>query len=562
MAILNWTGNPLVDTGLAVMIARAGKEKIEDFTADDFNNVVSDGIWLAKANRQLKAFAMVVGINSPLTNPSLNSSLRKKNGGKLDPRDDEGLKQYCKLLIELKESALKDLKEESALKGKSGKFLCESCGERPATEVLSKYKKRIGRDWFPLAGSIGSDAQTLPAASRTARICSQCLLSIQFLPLGSIIVGGKIACFQYTYMELTQLFVKKIYKETINNLQLLKSGDKLPAIGQGKGTKIALIELIDTMYELQSNKRIYELPQFTSLNIWLFSNSGQEPDSDLIEIPNDALTFLWNAAMLRREEIEKLVMKESKKIDFQLLECIKRKSEYAGFYPQKETKPASKELFELYHTKVLGNSSSKLKIAEWLAYQIKTKLSTGNKNDNKLLSKLIKEAAYKDKELLAKIKGIFAELAEEGLFSLEDYSLLFPRETETKQIRIKNDGFKWIWFYLNHENINDKKPEGGDNLFTHPLIKAFAKDTFDYYQKEKGMKYIEKKILDAFKKGEITTSDLQRWFINLAKIKEGYTNEKWDDLCRDDNGNNMTNEVRFQFRLEMANLYRLAGGGK
>lgn len=551
--LFTWTGNPWVDAGLAVIVAKSGKEKIEDFTDKDFETIVSDGAWLAKANRQLNAFTMVVGINSPLTNTSLNPSLKKKNRGKLNS-DDKGIKQYCELIKELKESVLKNT---------GGKFMCESCGERPVTHVLFKHEKKIGRDWFPLAGSIGSDAQALPAASRTARICSLCLLSVQFLPLGAIIVGGKIGCFQSTYMELTQLLVGEIFNETVNKLGLLKHGEKLSAVGQGKGSKETLIMVIKIMAELQRNKRILELPQHTSLNIWLFSNSGQEPDCEVIEIPNETLTFLWDAAKNYRQEIETFLRNEPKRIDFQLLECIKRRSEYYGFYPYKNSKPASKGLFGLYQTKVLGNSASSLKLAEWLASEIKARLSAGNKNDNKLLGNLLKENAYgsKDKTVLSKLKGILAQFAEEGLLTLEDYTMLFPRERGVKQILVKKEAFKWIWFYLNHEDINNTKPEGGDKLFTHSLIKTFARDTFDFYQKERGIKFIKRNILEAFKKGEVVTYDLQRWFVNLAEIKDGYTNEAWDDLCRDENGNNVTYEVKFQFRLEMANLYRLAVAG-
>ncbi len=150
------------------------------------------------------------------------------------------------------------------------------------------------------------------------------------------------------------------------------------------------------------------------------------------------------------------------------------------------------------------------------------------------------------------------QLAEDGLFTLEEYTTLFPREEECHHLSLRKDAYRWIWFYLNHEDLNEVNPEGGDELFTHPLIKTFAKDTFDYYQKEKGLKFIKKNILEAFKKGDISTADLQRWFIDLGEIKEGYTNETWDALCRDENGNNLTYEVRFQFRLEMANLYRMA----
>lgn len=551
MPIFSWTGNPWVDTGIAVIVAKSKKDKIEDLTNADFDKVVSDGTWLAKTNRQLNAFTMVVGINSPLTNTSLNPSMRKENRGRLNPVDDPGFKQYCELIKDLKESVQKNTGDM---------FMCESCGERPATNVLAKYAKEIGRDWFPLAGSIGSDAQILPAASRPVRICSLCLLSVQFLPLGAIIVGGKIACFQSTHMELAQLFVEETFNETVNRLQLLKTGEKLSAAGQGKGSKESLIMLIKIMGELQRNKRMLELPSQASLNIWLFSNSGQEPDCEVFEIPNEALIFLWDAARKYRQELEAVLRCEPKRIDFQLLECIKRRSDYYGFYPYKGTKPASKGLFELYHTRILLTSISALRLAEWLASQIRLRLSAGDKNDKKLLTKLIKGNAYgnKDKTVLSNLKRLIAQFIEDGLLTLEEYTFLFPREERQHPLSVRKGAFKWIWFYLNHEELSSAKPEGGDSMFTHPLVKIFAQDTFEYYKKEKGIRFIKRNILEAFKKGDVATSDLQRWFINLAEIKKGYTNEAWDDLCRDDNGNNITYEVRFQFRLEITNLYRLA----
>ncbi len=95
-------------------------------------------------------------------------------------------------------------------------------------------------------------------------------------------------------------------------------------------------------------------------------------------------------------------------------------------------------------------------------------------------------------------------------------------------------------------------------MFTNPKIKQFARDVFDHYSEWHGLGRVKRDILDAFRHGNITTGDLQRWFCNLAETKEGYTNEDWDDLCRDEDGNNVTAELRFQFRLEIANLYRHA----
>ena len=95
-------------------------------------------------------------------------------------------------------------------------------------------------------------------------------------------------------------------------------------------------------------------------------------------------------------------------------------------------------------------------------------------------------------------------------------------------------------------------------MFTNPKIKKFARDVFDDYVQRRGLARVRRDILDRFRRNEITTADLQRWFCNLAETRDGYTNEDWDNLCLDEDGNNVTAEVRFQFRLELANLYRRA----
>lgn len=102
-------------------------------------------------------------------------------------------------------------------------------------------------------------------------------------------------------------------------------------------------------------------------------------------------------------------------------------------------------------------------------------------------------------------------------------------------------------------------------MFTNPKIKSFARDVFDYYlekqggkDRRRGLEWIKKNILEKFKRQEITTGTLRRWFCLLAEIKPEYQNEDWDALCRDDSGREMTGELRFQFRLEIANLYREA----
>jgi len=80
MPLFNWTGNPWVDTGLAVMIARAKELKlpiktINDLTPDIIERVCKSKIndsgkeysWLTDINRRLNCYTMIFTKNGPLT---------------------------------------------------------------------------------------------------------------------------------------------------------------------------------------------------------------------------------------------------------------------------------------------------------------------------------------------------------------------------------------------------------------------------------------------------------------------------------------------------------------
>ncbi len=329
-----FTGNPFVDTGIYTMQAHASKlrgdEPVDELTPEVLMEVMNDkdgyGRWLAKANRQLNSFFMVC-TNSALVNSSSNkqlysSSKDKRQLGILNEKD-EGWKDYLR--------TLKRLHEELVGEADADAPMCESCGERPATKVLS----RVGRDFFPLAGSLGNDAQALPAGSRAPRVCPLCLIAIQWLPLGGIIFSGKLACFQFTESKLSQYFVEDTYRETSSRLETAKVTDKVLAYGSGEGATPAAQILIDKMAKLQEDIHQHELSPDVTLNIWAFSNSGASPDCEVIEINNPALQFLWEAAHHHKREISDLLNRErDTKSTFHLLMTIERRDAYSGFYPR------------------------------------------------------------------------------------------------------------------------------------------------------------------------------------------------------------------------------------
>lgn len=721
----SWTGNPFVDTGLCVIIARAkemGKsiESILDLTTSIIKEVAGDGSWLAKINARLNSYTMVFGTNGPLKQPATNPiSQLNSHKNKIEEAKQELKKIEQDIKYKIQEQSLEEIlkkkeklqkviedlhKKENKLqkaidnllaklkekeKKAAGNFdrgieeykivintlieaiesnkysvdvCCECCGFYRATSSLKVASQQIrevgnrrddkkmanrpdfeiGRDWFPLIGSF-NDAQALPAASRSANICALCLLAVQFLPLGVLLLNGKLACFQTNDVMLGktpifQFIIEDIYEELSKRLELSK--EKVPILGTKEGTKSAALVLIKKLEDLQKYRKGLKLPDYISLNMWLFTNSGTSPDCEIVEIPNKALSFLWDASRLYTDEIKMFIRKEGKDPKDQLLTAIQQEREYWNLFPKyikskavfkitenslkqlkkdklpdevlrlleglkgqtfeeekdvlailkqmegnneqitkhnslviKRTKSnrgdiceiASRELFELYNKQVLKVSDTKLKIAEWVAEKIKIKLN--NKKEEATLIE-IKRSLCDNKKIVnyySKVKSYLIEFAESGFFKLDEYNLLFPSQIRPLKVEF-NKGLRLIWFYLNYNTTDTQRIsiDGELQMGTQPKIKQFANDVFEYFTviNKWDVDKFKKRILDRFRRNEILTWDIKRWFLNLAEIKTGYTNEDWDDLCRDDNGNNKTGEVIFQLRLELANLYRLASEQK
>jgi len=593
------TGNPFVDTGIFAMQAHAsklhGNKQIDALTPALLTEVLGGGEafgrWLAKANRHLNSFFMVVGTNSDLVNPSKNKKLYKTNQRGFLDEEDTGWQDYLKILKQL-HGELSNPPDEDAP-------ICESCGERPATNVLT----RVGRDFFPLAGSLGNDAQALPAASRAPRVCALCLIAIQWVPLGAIMFNGRLACFQFTEPLLTQYFVEDTYRETRARLDLASIDKKVLVPGSQEGATPAARLLIDRMRRLQADHEEMELPPGVTLNIWAFSNTGASPDCEVIEIHHPALQFLWESARDHHTEIFDLLNREdSKKPTTHLLSAIGRGVDYSGFYPRKGSKSEAKaqlvspQLYELYQIRILARPRTALEAAKRLATLIHARLSAGDKKEQKLLTQILKENPrwVKDKVVRVTLRRFIAAFAEDGRFTLELYAHLFPAANleqlqdatlEAAQalwrepgaaVRATSQGWDLFWFYLHHaaNGTLAVSPQGaieGTNtnedlvMFTNPKIKQFAQDVFAAQlerrggaDRKRGLVYIKRNIVDAFGRGKITVGTLRNWFSQLAEIRPDYTNEDWDALCRDEQGRDAMSELRFQMRLEIANLYRNA----
>lgn len=533
------TGNPFVDTGLAVIAALLDLDSVESLTLEQIQSAYGDGNQLSSWNSRLKSFSQIFGTNNPLFQTAYGY---KKGKGPSD------------LNHRIYRATLKNLL--SAINGDSGEQIrCESCGELArfdfATECLNAVSendqraaedKWVGRDWFPLAGSMGSDAQALPAAARPVHLCARCLFAVHYLPLGIILFDGRLAVFQSTSAE----FWYELVQDIVNVVRGRIHAGNYDTLGAKEGSRSLTVRLLELFERLQRAERFSALPPATALEVWRFTNSNP-PDCEITEIPNLALVFLWEAVHYGLgNEIQSLLGQEGKK-DTSFLNCILERREYRGLYPRGKWEGAGPKLFALYQTHVCGRTPRALTLARILASERAKKLGT------KELGRLKREEAFSEPSLRTQFHGMIARLASEGEFTLEDYLGLFPLKEEDTGIRVAFEGWNLIRFYLHHlddfESLQNPPllpPQTSSKL---AVVRYYAARIMQDYVGEFGRDRFRSDVLNRMARGEIDAAWLRRQFLRLAESNPGFNYEAWKRLCADDEGQVFVRELLFQMRL-------------
>jgi CRISPR-associated protein Cst1 len=532
-AKLDLTGNPFVDTGLAIVAALSDLNEVESLTIEHVRKVHGDGKRLSSWNGSLKNFTMVFTKNSLLTNPSIKDEskriemYRRVVGGLLDRSGHEELR-----------------------------FSCEACGAPRTLDFdrlcrsslaavgVNEQTRLVGRDWFPLAGSIGSDAQALPAASRTAHLCAKCLFAVHYLTLGLILLDGRLAIFQSTSTEFWYELVRDIVDEVQSRI---KAGN-FDTLGAKEGRRTLAKRLLGLFERLQTAARFGDIPRGTALHVWRFSNAGASPECEIEEIPNAALVFLWNAVRQGlRQEVETLIDSQKKK-ERPFFRCVTERSDYRGLYPRGRMQGASPELFALYQTEVCGRAPRTLQLAHRLAREA----IQGFKPKD--LKRLQREEAFSEPAIRNHFRSLMVRLAEQRDFNLDDYIRLFPYSEDDWGIEVRFDGWNLVRYYLHHA---DHRPAVlGDDSSTESSaspklarIRYYAARIISEFVDARGKVRFQGEVLNRLGRGDISVPWLQRQFIHLAEKHVGFTYEAWERLCRVSSGQVFIRELLFQMRL-------------
>jgi CRISPR-associated protein Cst1 len=554
---IDLTGNPFVDTGLFVISSLAGHDNPALLTLADVKRIHADGRSLAKNNARLKSFTMVFGTNGPLTQSGYRPAGKKKE------TSEKNIKAYTGVLKAILEAV--ETQDPSYP-------LCEVCGCRHTFDfdavvrralssagVSDLGAKTIGREWFPLAGSLGNDAQALPGASRGLDICALCLFAVHYMPLALMLMQGRLVCFQSNDARVAMSLTDQImdgYKK-----ELAASSGKVEMQGRKEGTAAVARQLLQWMEERRKAEKATGLGQSVGLTAWLFTNAGPDADCEIVEIPNAALQFLDQISKKGLvNELGALLNRDSKTPEHQFLNCVLERRDYSGLYPFKAFPGADPRLFALYQQRVVGIHHRALATAHRLA---STQLGLLSPKDRKAVKKAGYLTGDAGKQSRQSIKRQMIVLAQTEGFSLSDYDQLFPT-TQYTPIRTAYRGWQTLGYYFVNSEVHvpdflGAQPISHNNNMkgTHPKIKLMAKLYFDDYIGKRGEAVFEKQILGSqgrpAKSPKAWLSDV---FFLLASKHEGFTKDDWDELAQDEAGRADLVELVFQLRLELANLFR------
>jgi hypothetical protein len=519
------TGNPFVDTGLAVIAREAGLDSIDGLRLSHLFETHRDGASLAEVNSKLKSFTMFFTTNSLLTNPSIKDSGERR-------------RLYSKVTTAFLNNIGNETIDER----------CESCGRRKSLDFNSivqlalgenkekrnKHERYVGRDWFPLSGSLTNDAQALPSSSRPVALCALCLFAVHYAPFASILYEGKLALFSSTSKEFWYELVSDFHGQVRGHI----SSEDYETIGKKSGSVVMINALLDVFYKLQLRGRGRVTDDLT-VHVWQFSNA-QSQHCAIIQIPNDTLRFLQ---ALRLEGLGNEVMRLTageRSPENSLLRCLIEKKDWLRLYPYHGSTGASPLLFSFYQNRLLGRSAGALKSA----FIISSSFWSGNKDGERF-----RREFGRKKGGTARLKREIANLVSEGKLTPTDYLTLFPIDSNART-RSESWGWNLIRYYLwNRENFEiatsvEDSEEKVDTAYCY-----YAGMFYNELSQKHGRDGFSKRVMDRMERNEIGISWLQMRFFVCARNYPGFTFDDWLRYFCDGDGKPDLWEPLFRMRL-------------
>lgn len=434
--VKHYTGNPMLNTALMTIKALAGLSSISELTTEVLRNKlakVSDKLPypLLDLNLRFKSYTMLFTKNSLLYG----------NDKKL------GKQIYSNLMLKIvnefenegdKTCDISGLKYTRSFFQIYTEVLIES-GVNP--QEASRRDLTLNRCWFPLLGSLGSDAQALPRACYAYDMHPIFIVVLQFLPLSALLYKNGILLVDAADRKFAEDFVEKNVKDVIANAQITSQSEPIGNIKDfTRGNYI--LRALEIMKEAEVDYAS------SGINLWSFSNVGVG-SCKIDRVPNALLVRLEKLYVRHRKELEHIL--QNAVFANRFLEKLNDCDDWPGLYPTEKYKGVTVAFSESYW-EVIGKKQE-TEIASYIAYLISKYKSDA------FVKYLGKSDAWKSQNYKIDLNMVLLKATGKGEWSFE-HQLYIQNDKESLPVWFDSGHLhKLIHFYYQQKSFREKLPE-------------------------------------------------------------------------------------------------------
>lgn len=273
--MLKYTGHPLLDVGIATIVAFAKKTSPEELNENDLDKIAS---YMEQnyTKQPLRSFLTVVFPNSGFTQPAFFKSPDKQNAYK-----ERVLRAY----------------QNKLSSGEQGVFLGIPANQNsfnvPNPKKDDLPAGRAFRQHIPLL--TGEDVINFyPYGDMGLPISGEALLAFQAMPLGSAKCGGRVLLVHSDNPEIMQYFAKTFLEGNRSAIGLAQQEGSKKMPEPHLKHKTLLIDILIKARHQQIDA--WELDEPFSITVYHLTNSGQGAGLSIYHLPSQVIIYLKDMA--------------------------------------------------------------------------------------------------------------------------------------------------------------------------------------------------------------------------------------------------------------------------
>ena len=411
---IDWTGNPLVDVGIATLCALTDRSSPADLTHDDLDS----------AAKEMEDYYFSGLLMSYLTCVFMNSEYVQPGEG---PKKEKSRSAYARRVL---------FAHSSVPDPEAAGLTCVFSGQ-PATHL-------IHRGQMPLL--TGENVLNFyPAGLGCLPIAGPYLTAIQALPLGGRRCEGKLLIGHSDSGDVTIELARRYLADNRRLLQLSKTGQLPqkdgadPSLLREQGAwdtqkkrakypdaKAAPSLILSDLAEIRVLRNAVERDRPVSMTVYWLSSSGQGPSLALFHLPSNVIVFLTKAGMAKTQAQWSYIVTKGwqrpggePNVDAALRSSTPaeqrrpaRKQSVIEGGPGRSRNSVLADLFEIYESGVVDLREAQKFLRRHILSELRGKIQTPEACDWSLTELFLKEVLGMDQQRIDAIRTFADRLAE------------------------------------------------------------------------------------------------------------------------------------------------------